>query len=208
MALFGLFGSSPYEKYKKTAPEDYNTAQRFRKWAAEVDTGPEKAEKGFKIPYENADDYAKSLQQMASEYIEMIDDNGDGKLSYDEFEKFNKAEVKDHIGKVDKKDMEKALAGLRQIYDALNVNNEGDSEGNLDQKEVMNYLYSMDNVTSIDKGNFNQSAGYISQYEYMHFGLLLGADSSENKDVAKYQKKLKEFINSNYARISENVQIE
>lgn len=208
MALFGLFGSSPYEKFKKTAPEEYNQAQRFRKWAAEVDTNPTEAEAGFEISSKDPEEYAQSLRQMSEDYIKMIDDNDDGKISYDEFEKFNKEEVKDYIGKVDKKDMEEALAGLRRIYDSLNVNNEGDSEDNLDIQEVMNYLYSMDNVTSLGKNNFTRSAGYISQYEYMHFGLLLGADGSEGKDVEKYQQKLKEFINSNYKTVSEYFQTE
>ena len=134
----------------------------------------------------------------------MIDDDDDGKISYDEFEKFNKDELKDYEGKIDKNDMKECLAGLRRIYDSLDVNKEGDSKDNLDLNEVMNYFYSMDNITSMGKNSYRKSAGYISQYEYKIFGLLLAEDGSQDEVAEKYQKKLKDFINSNYQVVSED----
>ena len=204
MALFGLFGASPYKKFKKTSPEDYNQAQKFQKWTSDVDMDPQNAESGFEISYNTTDEYAESLRQMSEDYIKMIDDDDDGKISYDEFEKFNKDELKDYEGKIDKNDMKECLAGLRRIYDSLDVNKEGDSKDNLDLNEVMNYFYSMDNITSMGKNSYRKSAGYISQYEYKIFGLLLAEDGSQDEVAEKYQKKLKDFINSNYQVVSED----
>ncbi|MBO6272414.1 hypothetical protein J6O48_06510 [bacterium] len=205
MNFFGIrFGESAYEKYKHTPKEKQNHAHKFEDWTIQVDKGQKDAAPQFRINREGNTDvnkYNKILNQLSKDYIAMMDENDDGKVSYDEFEKFHKDEFKDNLGDIP----EGSLEYLKNLFTILNLDNENDSKDNLDVREIMNMFHTMDgtdaeflnDTTYTKKMNID---GLISQNEYETFTEILSKfeDNDQSFNLFRGLKLNFEYIFKNY----------
>ena len=161
-------------------------AQQFEDWTVNVDLGEADPEENFKMVRDGKvrpKEYKEDVKQLASEYISMYDTDGDGKISYEEFENYNVQELYDNVFSVSKKELKALKKDLKRIYKRLNVDNKKDSKDNLDVREIMNYFYTMDannDDVTVD--------GTITQDEYQDTTAMLADKSSIGKNFAKAMK--------------------
>lgn len=152
-------------------------AEGYEAWTVAVAKDPVKQHGSFKLNKDGNTDsevFNKELETLANDYISLYDKDGDGKISYKEFENYEVAQTNKAEPKLDRIAFEKAKATLKYTFNRLNVDNEKKSKDLLDVKEIMNYFMSM---SSLDDKNF-ATDGYVSQKEYVMMMSAL-ADTSE-----------------------------
>lgn len=175
-----------------------NKAEKFEAWSVKVDTDNPRAKNSYNFVNKdnfNIYDYTANLKELASDYIEMIDIDGDNKISYDEFQKYNQDELKKYHPEISKEEIEALMPQLKNIYSKLNIDNDSNSKDNLDYREIMNYFYSMD--TNNDN---NMSAdGKITKEEYLATSFILADNSNAGKKFSNYMtNNYKSFFKNFY----------
>jgi hypothetical protein len=118
-----------------------NKAEKFNAWTVKVDKGESDEHDSFRIVRDEgvfANQYKADLKNLAQDYISIMDKNGDGKISYDEFEKYNEKELRDNVPDIPDEQVSQLKQSLKDIYARLNIDNANESKDNLDYREVMN----------------------------------------------------------------------
>ena len=180
----------------KIFPFLQNRAEKFENWTVKVGMNNPAAQGNISILKQSnlsEENYNARVKDFSEDYIEIIDKDNDGKISYDEFVKYNIDEANDNLGNLTEQDIAHYQAQLKTIYERLNVDDENASKGQLDYREVMNYFYTM------DSNNGDSAAhGNISQYEYI-------ATSEALADNGKQGKEISEKLNSNFDKQFRNL---
>ena len=152
-----------------------NRADDWQKWTTDVVNNPKEADAEFRInPKGNTDIkvFNQKLAELSDEYIEQYDTNGDKKISYEEFEKYEVKKLKENLKDFDEALLEKAKKELKTFYTNLNVDNEGDSENALDKREIMNMFHTMDgsNDELLESAKDQMYIdGFVSKEEFLDF---------------------------------------
>ncbi|MCR5265086.1 MAG: hypothetical protein K6E29_00655 [Cyanobacteria bacterium RUI128] len=162
-------------------------AQQFEDWTVQVGKGDPNAAKSIELfpdNFNSLSEYKAQLRDISNAYIAIIDKDGDGKISYDEFEKHNIDQAKENIPGISSQQLNGYKQTLRTIYDRLDVDKQDKSKDNLDVREIMNYFFIMDS-----SNDDLQIDGTVTQSEYELSSKLL-ADGTEtgNKFGACVQK--------------------
>lgn len=185
MAIFGLFK---------------NRADKWQDWTTNVATGSKNAKSGFNISKEqdsNSSVFMKDLEKISKQYINQYDSDGDGKISYEEFEKYEVNQLKSKNKNIDENTLQNALKDLKILYANLNQDNKGDSKAKLDKGEVMNMFYTMSGSNGYaDNGKEMQVGGYISQYEYKHFTEALSYGILTPEKTKQIYEKIENTVKS------------
>ena len=95
-----------------------NKAQEFEEWTVSVDMGEAKPDENFKFVREGKirpKEYKQDAKQLAYEYIDMFDTDGDGQISYEEFENYNVQELYDNVFSVSEKELKSLKKDLKRI---------------------------------------------------------------------------------------------
>jgi len=164
----------------------------YENWTVAVAKDAQNEHGDFQLKSDNSHDetsYNQDLAAFSEEYIKNYDENKDGVISYDEFEKFELAQTKENNEDIDEAALDEAKKGLKTTFEHINVDNDS-SKNTLDKKEIMNYFFSM------DSNNDNTTAdGYISQKEYISMNSALADDS---KDENSQGNIIFNFLKRNY----------
>ena len=164
-----------------------NNAEKFEEWTVKVGKKDSDAEGNIDIlnrdKLTDMKNYKAELADFSKDYIAIIDNDDDGKISYDEFEKYNLQEAKDNLSNVTEEQLNEYKQTLKTIYDRLNIDNENESKDNLDIREVMNYFFTMDQTNENTTVN-----GNISQYEFETCNGLLADKGLAGEKFAKCVK--------------------
>ncbi len=158
-----------------------NLADKWQDWTTKIGLDPYAKHESFRINPEGNKDIAvftKKLEELSDDFIKQYDKNDDGKISYEELEAFEEAQLKENLPDVDEGTLKLAKEGLRRTFDKLNVDNENDSKDNLDLREVMNYFHTMaafNTETTVD--------GSVSAQEYRLMTKVL-AEKPQGENLA------------------------
>lgn len=167
-------------------PKNDNKARAFESWSVKTDKN-EPTDKRFKLTDNNVlteENYNSSLKQLSEDYIKMFDEDGDKKISYDEFLNFNIKELRQNNPDITDEEIKQMEPSLRTIYSRLNVNNDKESKDKLDTGEIMNYFYSMDS----NNDNNMTADGYVTQNEYVETSIMLSDETDIGDKFSKYLK--------------------
>jgi len=160
-----------------------NKAEGYEKWNLGIRMSPTTDFGSYKVNKDGNTDpnaYNAELSQMARDYIKLYDLNGDGKISVMEFMGYEYSQGKTH-GLSDKEIMSQ-MGGVMNTFVKLDINDSGDSQKALDEREITNFFFTMDSLDSTLKNNKNP-LGNITQDEYMTMITELAKQPSQN-DIA------------------------
>lgn len=171
-----------------------NKGQAFAVWSAKVAKNDPSAEEKFRINRKGNTDpneYHNLINQLSKDYISLMDTDGDGAVSFNEFVKYNVDNFKKEH-KITDAQVTQMTSELKQTYDKLNIDNENASKGKLDEREIMSFFFTMD--TNNDD---MVSDGFISKAELIDTDIMLG-------DNSKVGKLFKKCLDTNYFEIFKN----
>lgn len=175
-----------------------NLADKWQDWTVKIGLNPYGKHDSFRINPEGNKDieiFTKKLEELSDDFIKQYDENDDGKISYEEFEKFEEAQLRENLPDVDEETLKSAKEALQRTFAKLNVDNENDSKDNLDIREVMNYFHTMDafnTETTVD--------GSVSPQEYRLMTKVLG-EQPQGQNLAS---SLEIYLKGNFDGIYRN----
>ena len=173
-------------EYATKSSKYEDKVEDYENWTVNVAKDEKNAPSVFQIKDENTHteaEYNTDLMHFAKEYVERYDSDGNGQISMDEFVE---KEVEQTMANIDKDNLDEealnaAKENLKLVFSRLNVDKNASKDG-LDEKEIMNYFFSMDSMND----NFSAD-GSISKEEYIDMTLLL-ADTHTSGSIEKYLK--------------------
>ena len=173
--------------YASKSSKYEDNVENYENWTVQVAKDEQNAESVFQIKDENTHteaEYNDDLMHFAKEYIERYDSDGNGQISMDEFVEKEVEQTMANIDKdeLDEEALEAAKAQLKTVFDRLNVDKNTSKDG-LDEKEIMNYFFSMDSMND----EFTAD-GSISKEEYIDMTLLLGGTQTSGS-IEEYLKR-------------------
>lgn len=151
-----------------------NKAEAFEKWSQDVENNNPFTKGNIDIvdksKVRSFEDYKAELEKFSNDYIQMMDNDNDGKVTYDEFEAFHinnrKFQSNNVLGYI--QELKAYKEALHTAYDRINVDKENDSKDNIDAREIANYFAIMDSANLRHKIN-----GNISQKEFERMSELV-----------------------------------
>jgi len=168
-----------------------NKADDWQNWTISVAKNPSEKQDDFRInPKGNTDIevFNKKLEEISDEYIKQYDTNGDNKISYEEFEVYELKQLKENQSDIDGSLLEKAKTNLKNLYNNLNVDNDNESENQLDKREIMNMFHTMDGsndaILNPDERQMHID-GLISQDEYTNLTEALSEEPLSAQEASK-----------------------
>lgn len=150
--------------------------------------------KMFSYKQGDAASYFEQLGKFAGDYVAIMDENNDGKISKSEFFKYEEAQTrKEGTKPVNEQDLAQALKSAEVIFNRLNINDKSDSKDALDKTEIANFFFTMDKTPD------GLAEGEISFDNYFSF---MASISDEAKLDEKGNKSagmlIVEFLNQGY----------
>ena len=155
-------------------------AQKWQDWTVAIAKAPYGEHEDFRInPKGNTDVavFQKELEKLSDEFIKQYDTDNDNMISYEEFEKYEEAQLRENMKDVDEATLSSAKQALFRTFEHLNVDNENNSKFKLDIREIMNYFHTMD--------AFNKDRtvdGSVSPTEYRLMTKWLGEMHTKSGD--------------------------
>ena len=147
----------------------------------------------FSYKQGDASSYFEQLGKFAGDYVDIMDENKDGKISKSEFFKYETAQTKKEVKDINAKDYAQALKSAEVIFNRLNINDKSDSKDALDKTEIANFFFTMDKTPD------GLAEGEISFDNYFSF---MASISDEAKLDEKGNKSagmlIVEFLNQGY----------
>lgn len=184
-------------------------AKGYENWLVKVAKTPEQNHGTFKInPDGNTDNnvFMKELEKMSTDFISLYDKDKDGKISFNEYKKYEVELTKKEEPDLDKSDLNKAMKTLEYVFNRINVDNEKDSKNKLDLREIMNFFMSM---SSLEDKNY-VTDGYISQGELIKMQSALTDMKPENSkdkqgnEIKSQGKLIGDFLKRNFNNLFKN----
>ncbi len=177
-------------EYKTT-----NKADAFNTWCNDIATNPSGNQDKFQVKSyqsKSPESYNADLKNISSQFIKRYDTNNDNKITYNEY---LETELKDiDTDNLSEDDNQRLQDTAKNIFNKINVDNEGNSKDKLDLREVMNFFFTMDAANEEYKAD-----GYIEKDEYtkLYNGLRMHPNE-ENEEDRSYGEAIKSLLTNNF----------
>lgn len=175
-------------------------AEGYESWATYASKEPMLDHGSFKLNKDgnkDTDAYLEELEQVSKDYIEIYDENKDGKIDFDEFTIYKNDWFKVFNKNASEQQVKTENEKFERIFNHLNVDNEKDSKDSLDTREIMNFFFCTDSMNP-DNQKYD---GYVSNDEYnimMDFLTEKHTKDGDNSDI------IQGFLNRHFDKYFKN----